>query len=124
MSRSAAGSGAPSTVETSDTALVQVDGLERTFGRRRALAGIDFALEAGECLAIFGPNGAGKSTLLRVLAGLLKPSAGVARIAGVPLPAGAAARALVGLISHNSMLYEALGARENVEFVARLYGVA
>ena len=104
--------------------LVHVEALERSYGYRRALAGVDFALEAGECLALFGPNGAGKTTLLRVLAGLLKPSAGRARIAGVELPAGANARALVGLISHNSMLYEALTARENIEFVARLYGLA
>ena len=103
--------------------MVQVEALVRMFGRRRAVAGVDFELEAGECLAMFGPNGAGKTTLLRVLAGLLKPTAGRARIAGVQLPAGADARAAVGLISHNSMLYEALTARENIEFVARLYGL-
>src|SRR5687767_3344625 len=94
-------------------ALIEVRALERLFGRRRALAGIDFTLDAGECLALFGPNGAGKTTLLRILAGLLKPSRGRATIAGVPLPAGTTARALIGLISHASMLYEALTAREN-----------
>lgn len=104
-------------------ALVEVEALVRTFGHRRALAGVDFSLDPGECLALFGPNGAGKTTLLRVLAGLLKPTSGRARIAGVQLPAGADARAAVGLISHNSMLYEALTARENVEFVARLYAL-
>src|SRR5688500_2449463 len=103
--------------------LVQVEALVRMFGHRRALAGVDFSLDGGECLALFGPNGAGKTTLLRVLAGLLKPTAGRARIAGVQLPAGAEARAAVGLISHNSMLYEALTARENIEFVARLYAL-
>src|SRR5688572_11860233 len=99
--------------------LVEVEALVRHFGHRRALAGVDFTLDAGECLALFGPNGAGKTTLLRVLAGLLKPSAGRARIAGVQLPAGSDARAAVGLISHHSMLYEALTARENVEFAGR-----
>jgi heme exporter protein A len=103
--------------------LIEVEGLVRHFGNRRALAGVDFALGAGECLALFGPNGAGKTTLLRVLAGLLKPSAGRARIAGVTLPAGVDARSAVGLISHNSMLYEALTARENIEFAARLYAL-
>ena len=73
--------------------LVQVEALVRTFGQRRAVAGVDFTLHAGDCLALFGPNGAGKTTLLRVLAGLLKPTAGRARIAGVHLPAGAEARA-------------------------------
>ena len=102
---------------------VEARGLRRVFGGRRALDGVDFALAAGECLAVFGPNGAGKTTLLRVLAGLLKPSGGTAFIDGVLLPGGAQARAAVGLISHDSMLYGALTARENVEFAARLYGI-
>jgi heme exporter protein A len=58
-----------------------------------------------------------------VLAGLLRPTSGAARIAGVNLPGGADARAVVGLISHQSMLYSALTALENVEFTARMYGV-
>ena len=102
---------------------VEVRGLTRVFAGRRAVDAVDFTLEPGECLALFGPNGAGKTTLLRLLAGLLKPSAGWARITGVPLPGGARVRAAVGLISHESMLYGALTARENVEFAARLYGV-
>jgi len=106
-----------------DRSLIDVRALERWFGPRRAVAGVDFALGPGECLALFGPNGAGKTTLLRVLAGLLKPTRGLAAIVGVTLPAGTAARAMVGLISHNSMLYEALTARENVEFSARLFGL-
>ena len=102
---------------------VEVRGLSRDFAGRRVVDAVDFTLEPGECLALFGPNGAGKTTLLRLLAGLLKPSAGSARITGVPLPGGARVRASVGLISHESMLYGALTARENVEFAARLYGV-
>jgi heme exporter protein A len=103
--------------------VVEIEGLGRRFGRRWAVADVDLTLRAGECLAVFGPNGAGKTTLLRILAGLLEPSAGRARVAGVTLPGGAAARAAVGLISHHSMLYPVLTARENVEFTARLYGV-
>jgi heme ABC exporter ATP-binding subunit CcmA len=102
---------------------VEARGLTRRFGRVHALDGVDLTLGAGDCLAIFGPNGAGKTTLLRVLAGLLHPSEGLARIGGIMLPGGPAARALVGLISHHTMLYPALTARENVEFAARLYGV-
>jgi heme exporter protein A len=103
--------------------IVEVNGLTRSFGTRRAVADVSFALQPGECLALFGPNGAGKTTLLRVLAGLLKPTSGNARVAGIELPGGALARARVGLISHHTMLYEALSPRENVAFAARLYGI-
>jgi heme exporter protein A len=103
--------------------IVEVSELTRAFGPRRAVAGVSFSLAAGECLAVFGPNGAGKTTLLRVLAGLLKPTSGSARVSGVALPGGALARSRIGLVSHHTMLYDALSARENVSFAARLYGI-
>ena len=103
--------------------LLEVAGLTRNFGARRAVAGVSFSLRDGECLALFGPNGAGKTTLLRVIAGLLKPSSGHAKLSGISLPGGAAARSGIGLISHHTMLYDALSARENVSFAARLYGI-
>lgn len=103
---------------------VDVSGLSRTFGRRRAVDGVDLSLRSGDCLALFGPNGAGKTTLLRVIAGLLKPTRGTVHVGGRSLRDDAHARAQVGLISHQSMLYRALTARENVEFAARLYGLA
>jgi len=105
------------------SATIEAVGLTRSFGRRVAVRSLTFAVREGECLALFGPNGAGKTTLLRILAGLLRPTSGKARIDGVALPGGARARAAVGLISHQSMLYSALTACENVEFTARLYGV-
>ncbi|AHG91730.1 ABC transporter related protein [Gemmatirosa kalamazoonensis] len=108
------------------TPVVEAVGLTRAFGAgRRAVDDVSFALGGGECLALFGPNGAGKTTLLRMLAGLLRPTRGTARIGGVSLDrdAAPAVRARVGLISHHSLLYAALSARENVEFAARLYGV-
>jgi heme exporter protein A len=103
---------------------VEAESLTRAFGARRAVDGVSFALAAGECLALFGPNGAGKTTLLRMVAGLLRPTRGEARVAGVPVHSGAAARSRVGMISHQSMLYAALTAQENVELAARLHGVA
>ncbi len=111
-------------VPTPPLATIETRGLIRRFDRQEALSGVDLSVASGDCLAIFGPNGAGKTTLLRVLAGLLDPSGGTASVAGVALPGGLAARAQVGLISHHSMLYPALTARENVEFAARLHGLA
>jgi heme exporter protein A len=104
-------------------ALIEAAGLTRSFGARRAVDRVTLSIASGECLALFGPNGAGKTTLLRLLAGLLRPTAGEAKVDGVSLPGGAGARAVVGLISHQTMLYPALTALENVEFSARLHGV-
>jgi heme exporter protein A len=102
---------------------VQTTALVKRFGRRAAVSGVDLALAAGSCLAVFGPNGAGKTTLLRLVAGLLKPTSGSVRIQGVDARHEAAARARVGLISHQSMLYAPLTALENVRFSARLHGL-
>jgi heme exporter protein A len=112
-----------STISTGASPIVEVAELTRDFGPRQAVAGVTFSLAPGECLALFGPNGAGKTTLLRVLAGLLKPTSGSARVSGIPLPGGPLARSRVGLISHHTMLYAALSPRENVSFSARLYGI-
>jgi heme exporter protein A len=97
--------------------------LARRFGGRVAVSDVSLTLEEGDCLALFGPNGAGKTTLLRMLAGLLRPTSGSGTVAGVALPGGAELRAAIGYISHASMLYAALSARENVELAARLFGV-
>jgi len=113
----------PPAVPPSPLPVVEAADLARSFGSRKAVAGVTFSLAPGDCLAVFGPNGAGKTTLLRLLAGLLQPSSGSAWLAGIPLPGGTVARSRVGLISHHTMLYEALSARENVSFAARLYGI-
>jgi len=103
--------------------VITTRGLGRRFGGRIAVRDVSLTLETGDCLALFGPNGAGKTTLLRMLAGLLRPSDGSGSVAGVTLPGGAELRAAIGYISHASMLYSALSARENVELSARLFGV-
>lgn len=100
-----------------------VHALTKRFGSRVAVRSMEFSLACGACLALFGPNGAGKTTLLRLLAGLLRPSAGTVRLRGVDVRGEVAARARIGLISHQSMLYAPLTSRENVEFFARLYGL-
>ena len=102
--------------------VVSATGIAKRFGPVAALAGVDFEVAAGAVVAVLGPNGAGKTTLVRILAGLARPSAGSVSYAG-----GAdrrRARHFVGYIGHATFLYPQLTARENLQFTARLYGVA
>ena len=106
------------------SSLLDVRGLHRSFGRVRILNGIDLTLQAGEVLAVAGPNGAGKTTLLRLLAGLMRPSAGEIRVLGERLShPSAPVRRSIGLLSHQSLLYDDLSLRENLIFAARLYAL-
>ncbi len=103
---------------------IELEGLERRHGERPALAGVSLRLEAGQTLAVLGANGAGKSTLLRVLATLLRPHGGTARVLGHDLPAEAwAVRGRIGYLGHDPLLYRDLSARENLDLHARLRGV-
>ena len=103
---------------------VALEGVGRAYGERVALREVTFALPAGATLAVFGANGAGKTTLLRILAGLLRPHAGTARVLGAELPREAfRARGRIGLLGHEPMLYRDLSVRENLRFHARLHGV-
>jgi heme exporter protein A len=104
---------------------IELDGLTRLYGERVALRDVTLALPAGQTLVVFGPNGAGKSTLLRVLATLLRPHGGTARVLGYALPGeGWAVRGRVGLLGHAPLVYRDLTGRENLAFHARLHGVA
>jgi heme ABC exporter ATP-binding subunit CcmA len=104
--------------------LLDVRGLQRAFGRVRILNGLDLSLQPGEVLAVAGPNGAGKTTLLRLLAGLMRPSGGEIRVLGQRLThASAPIRRVIGLLSHQSLLYDDLSLRENLIFTARLYAL-
>jgi heme ABC exporter ATP-binding subunit CcmA len=102
---------------------IELEGLTRRYGDREALAGVTLSLEPGASLVVFGPNGAGKTTLLRILATLLRPHGGTARVLGRDLPRdGWAVRGRIGFLGHAPLLYRDLTARENLRFHARLHG--
>jgi len=103
---------------------IEVKGLSKAFGTRKAVDDVSFTLPEGAFLSIFGPNGAGKTTLLRVLSTLARPSAGEARLCGIDLKEEPdKVRERIGLISHQSMLYPDLTAQENLMLYAELYGI-
>jgi heme exporter protein A len=105
-------------------AAIELDNLERHYGERVALAGVSLRLEQGQTLAVLGGNGAGKTTLLRVLAGLLRPHGGTARVLGAELPAERwKLPAQVGYLGHEPLLYRELSGRENLRYHADLHGV-
>ena len=104
--------------------MIEVRSLVKTFGLKPVLRGLNLHLEAGEFVALLGPNGAGKTTLLRILASLARPSLGEVRLAGHRLPGEAAAvRRILGVVSHQPLLYGDLTAEENLRFYARLYSL-
>ena len=104
---------------------IELRGVTRYFGERSALRDVSVRVAPGATLAVLGRNGAGKSTLLRILATLLRPHAGEVIVFGEPLPRRAfAVRAKLGLLAHEPLLYRELTGRENLEYHARLHGVA
>ncbi len=104
--------------------LLEGRNLERRFGASRALRGVSLTAFGGECHLVVGPNGAGKTTLLRMFAGLARPSAGVVLIDGSPMTREPSSRRTLGLLSHQSHLYDELTTLENLTFLARLHGLA
>jgi heme exporter protein A len=109
---------------STDAPAIELEGLERRYGERVALAGVSLSLPRGATLAVLGANGAGKSTLLRVLATLLRPHGGTVRVLGAALPADAwSVRARIGYLGHEPLLYRDLSARENLTLHARLHRV-
>lgn len=103
---------------------LEVRGLTRAFGVRKALDGVDLDLPERAFLSVFGPNGAGKTTLIKVLTTLLSPTSGRAQVLGLDVVSDAVElRTHIGLISHSPLLYPDLTAEENLLFFAEMYGV-
>lgn len=104
--------------------IIEARGVVKAYGLRPVLRGLDLTVERGTFLALLGANGSGKSTFLRLLTGLTRPNGGSLHIGGWAMPQEAAAvRSQIGLVSHKSLVYDNLTARENLMFFGRMYNL-
>ena len=111
-------------IEVSREPVVVARGLTKRFGDFTAAADISFEVPPGEIFGLLGPNGAGKSTTFRMLCGLLKPSAGEGRVAGIDLRRDTAgARGRLGYMAQKFSLYGDLSVAQNLAFFAGVYGL-
>ena len=104
---------------------VDARNLSKMFGSFTAVEGVSFHIERGEIFGLLGPNGAGKSTTFKMMCGLLRPTAGTARVAGADLyRAGGSARRRLGYMAQKFSLYGDLSVRQNLDFFAGVYGLS
>lgn len=104
--------------------IIEVRGLVKKFGFKTALRKVDLFLKKGDCLALFGPNGAGKTTLIQTLCSLMRPTAGKVVIAGFDTRYDREAlHNIIGVMAHDTFLYDNLTAAENLYFYGRMYHV-
>ena len=99
--------------------------LRKSYGDNEAVKGISFSVLRGEIFSLLGPNGAGKSTTINMLSCLIEPTGGTAEIAGHPIPGDTLnVRRAIGVVPQEIALYDALSARQNLEFWGRLYDMS
>ncbi len=109
--------------------MIHVENLQKSFtdlrrGQVSALGGVSFDVHAGEIFGLLGPNGAGKTTTLRILSTVLRPTGGLATVAGYDVSTHPeAVRAHIGFMSCNTGIYDRMTAWEMVEYFGRLYGM-
>lgn len=107
-----------------DTGHIQAEKLTKHFRKVQAVRGIDLDVAPGEIYGLIGPDGAGKTTTIRMLAGVMKPTAGIARVSGFDTAHEAEQlRSQVGYMAQRFSLYGDLSVRENIEFYADIFGV-
>jgi len=103
--------------------MIELNQLTKRYGRFTAVAGIDLTIPKGELYGLLGPNGAGKTTTMRMIAGILQPTSGTVRIAGIDIQAQPlVAKAHLGFIPDRPFVYDKLTGAEFLRFVAGLYG--
>src|SRR5260370_32837940 len=103
---------------------IDVRGMTKRFGKRTAVDHIDLQVRSGEICGFLGPNGSGKTTFIRMLCGLLRADAGSGVCLGYDvIRQSEAIKRQVGYMTQRFSFYEDLSIRENLDFVARMYGM-
>lgn len=104
---------------------IKISDLRKGFGRTPVLRGVNLEIPWGQVLTLLGPNGSGKTTLIKILATLSKPDSGTVNIGGMPLETnGGNIRLIIGVVTHDPLLYPDLTARENLLFFARMFNLS
>src|SRR5436190_252911 len=102
--------------------MIELTSLTKRYGSFTAVDALDLRVPKGELFGFLGPNGAGKTTTLRMIAGILRPTSGTVRIAGIDVSKDPmAAKAMLGYIPDRPFIYEKLTGAEFLKFVAGLY---
>ncbi|MCW3129337.1 MAG: ABC transporter ATP-binding protein [Methanophagales archaeon] len=102
---------------------VKITAVSKRYGYLQALKSVSLRIKKGEFLVFSGPNGAGKTTLLKIIATHISPSSGTVKIFGADALKGSETRRRIGLVTHESFLYDELSIRENLLFYANLFSV-
>ena len=104
--------------------MIHVHDITKNFGSMTVLDGVNFSVKGGEFLTIVGPNGAGKTTLIKIMATLVNATAGTVEIGGFNVKKSPEkVRGIIGVISHNTYLYNELTAGENLKFFGKMYAI-
>jgi ABC-2 type transport system ATP-binding protein len=103
--------------------MIEVQGLVKTYGTKRAVDGVSFSVQRGEILGFLGPNGAGKSTTMKMITGFLRPTAGTARVAGHDVAAEpVAVKRKIGYLPESAPAYGEMTVEEFLRFIAECRG--
>jgi ABC-2 type transport system ATP-binding protein len=106
------------------TPIIEAHGITKRYGKVEALAGLELVAESGRVTALLGPNGAGKTTFVNSVATLVRPDAGELRVAGIDVfGEPKKVRQVIGLAGQFASVEPAMTGRENLDFVARLFGL-